>query len=229
MRNRAIFSALNPKTTVSSLLLSIYEQIAGTVPKSSMKNVAIPQITELLDQWSLGKRQAFDDLLPVVEGELRRMAHRYMSRERPGHTLQTTALVNEAYMRLVDQDKVSWQNRAHFFAITARIMRQILVDYARRKNYAKRGGGAIHVSLTNADSKMMEPAAEVRALDEALTRLEKLDSRQARVVELRFFGGLTIKETAEAMGISVDTVKREWSTAKAWLYREISEATDEPA
>ena len=187
-----------------------------------MKNVATPQITELLDQWSHGKREAFEDMLPLIEEELRRMAHRYMSKERPGHTLQTTALVNEAYMRLVNQDKVSWQNRAHFFAITARIMRQILVDYARRKKYAKRGGGAMQLSLTDADAVCVEPAAEVRALDEALRRLEELDPRQARVVELRFFGGLTIKETAEAMGISVDMVKREWATAKAWLYREMT-------
>ena len=150
------------------------------------------------------------------------MAHRYMSRERPGHTLQTTALVNEAYLRLVDQDKVSWQDRAHFFGITARIMRQILVDYARRKNYAKRGGGAIQVSLTSVDALAVEPSAEVRALDEALRQLESLDSRQSRIVELRYFGGLTINETAEVMGISVDMVKREWSTAKAWLFREMS-------
>jgi len=191
-----------------------------------MKNIATPQITKPLREWNDGKREALDDMLPLIEGELRRMAHRYMSKERPGHTLQTTALVNEAYLRLVDQDKVNWQDRAHFFAITARIMRQILVDYARRKKYAKRGGGAINVSLTGANSVSAEPAAEVRALNEALTRLEELDLQQARVVELRFFGGLTIKETADVMGLSVDMIKREWSTARAWLYREM---TDEPA
>ena len=187
-----------------------------------MKNVSTPKITELLDQWGKGEQQAFDDLLPLVEAELRRMAHRYMSRERPGHTLQTTALVNEAYLRLIGQEKVTWQNRAQFFGITARIMRQILVDYARRKNYAKRGGGAIQVSLTNVDALSTEPSAEVTALDEALRQLASLDPRQARIVELRYFGGLTIKETAEVMGISVDMVKREWSTAKAWLFREMS-------
>jgi RNA polymerase sigma-70 factor, ECF subfamily len=187
-----------------------------------MKNGATPQITELLAEWSNGNREAFDNMLPVIEGELRRMAHRYINRERPGHTLQTTALINEAYLRLVGTDNASWRNREHFFAITARIMRQILVDYARRKKYAKRGAGAIHVSLTKADAISNEPAAEVKALDEALSRLEALDARQARVVELRFFGGLTIKETAGVMGISVDIVKREWSTARAWLYREMS-------
>lgn len=180
------------------------------------------KITGLLAEWSNGNRVALDEMLPLIESELRRLAHHYMSRERPGHTLQTTALVNEAYLRLIDQENVRWQNRAHFFGIAAQMMRRILVDYARRKLYAKRGGGAAHVSLDHADLVSNEPAVEVTALDEALTRLESFDARQARVVELRFFGGLTIKETAEAMGISADMVKREWSTAKAWLYREIS-------
>ncbi len=188
-----------------------------------MNNSISPQITGLLVEWSNGSKSALDEMLPLIETELRRLAHRYMSRERPGHTLQTTALVNEAYLRLIDQNNVRWQNRAHFFAIAAQMMRRILVDYARRKMYAKRGGaGAIHVSLDQAGLVSNEPSAEVSALDEALTRLESLDARQARVVELRFFGGLTITETAEAMEISVDMVKREWSTAKAWLYREIS-------
>jgi len=161
-------------------------------------------------------------MMPLVEDELRRLAHRYMSRERAGHTLQTTALVNEAYLRLIDQKNVNWQNRAHFFAIAAKMMRRILVDYARQKKYAKRGGGAIHVSLTKANAVSNERSAEVMALDEALSELEIIDSSQARVVELRFFGGLTINETAHAMGISIDMVKREWSTAKAWLHREMS-------
>ena len=160
--------------------------------------------------------------MPLVEDELRRLAHRYMSRERAGHTLQTTALVNEAYLRLIDQKNVNWQNRAHFFAIAAKMMRRILVDYARQKKYAKRGGGAIHVSLTKANAVSNERSAEVMALDEALSELEIIDSSQARVVELRFFGSLTINETAHAMGISIDMVKREWSTAKAWLHREMS-------
>lgn len=165
--------------------------------------------------------------MPVVYGELHRLAHHYMNRERAGHTLQTSALVNEAYLRLVDQRNVKWHNRAHFFAIAAQMMRRILVDYARSHLYAKRGAGAVHVSLTHATLVSNEPTAEVTALDDALTKLESIDPRQARVVELRFFGGLTIKETAEAMGISADMIKREWGTAKAWLYREMSSSTDE--
>jgi RNA polymerase sigma-70 factor (ECF subfamily) len=193
-----------------------------------MNNAISRQITGLLVEWSNGNKMALDEMLPLIENELRRLAHRYMSRERPGHTLQTTALVNEAYLRLIDQNNVRWQNRAHFFAIAAQMMRRILVDYARRKMYAKRGGAAaIHVSLDQAALVSNEPSAEVTALDEALTRLESLDARQARIVELRFFGGLTIKETAEAMEISVDMVKREWSTAKAWLYREMKGTGDE--
>jgi RNA polymerase sigma factor (TIGR02999 family) len=145
-----------------------------------------------------------------------------MNRERAGHTLQTSALVNEAFIRLVDQTNVKWNNRAHFFAIAAQMMRRILVDYARSHLYAKRGGGAIHVSLEHANLIAGQPAADVAALDEALSKLESIDPEQARIVELRFFGGLTIKETAEALKISIDKVKREWSTARAWLSREIT-------
>ena len=184
------------------------------------------QITQLLVDWSEGDRAALDRLTPLVYGELHRLAHHYMNRERAGHTLQTSALVNEAFLRLVDQRNVKWNNRAHFFAIAAQMMRRILVDYARSHLYAKRGAGAIHVSLDQAGLVSNEPSAEVTALDEALTKLESIDSQQARVVELKFFGGLTIKEIAEAMGISTDMVKREWSTAKAWLYREITLETD---
>ncbi len=184
-------------------------------------------ITKLLLDWSEGNRTALDHLTPLVYGELHRLAHHYMNRERAGHTLQTSALVNEAFLRLVDQRNVKWNNRAHFFAIAAQMMRRILVDYARGHLYAKRGAGAIHVSLDHAKLLSNEPTAEVTALDEALTKLESIDPQQARVVELRFFGGLTIKETAEAMGISVDMVKREWSTAKAWLYREMKGTDDE--
>lgn len=180
------------------------------------------QITQMLLDWSEGNQAALDRVTPLVYDELHRLAHRYMNRERAGHTLQTSALVNEAFVRLVDQRNVKWNNRAHFFAIAAQMMRRILVDYARSHLYVKRGVGAVHVSLTQADAVSKEPTAEVMALEEALTRLESMDPQQARVVELRFFGGLTIKETAEAMGISVDMVKREWSTAKAWLYREMS-------
>lgn len=188
-----------------------------------------PQITQMLLEWGQGNKEALDRLAPLVYGELHRLAHHYMRREREGHMLQTSALVNEAYLRLIDQRSVRWQNRAHFFAIAAQMMRRILVDYARGQTYAKRGGGALHLSLNEANLKSNEPAAEVVALDEALTRLESIDPQQSRVVELRFFGGLTIKETAEAMSISIDMVKREWSTAKAWLYREMSGNTHETA
>ena len=170
-----------------------------------------------------GRSGGLERMTPLVYGELHRLAHHHMNRERAGHTLQTSALVNEAFLRLVDQRNVKWNNRAHFFAIAARMMRRILVDYARSHLYAKRGAGAVHVSLDHAEVVSNEPTAEVTALDEALTKLESIDPQQARVVELRFFGGLTIKETAEVMKISVDMVKREWSTAKAWLYREMTE------
>lgn len=182
-------------------------------------------ISQLLLDWSEGSHAALERVTPLVYDELHRLAHHYMNRERAGHTLQTSALVNEAFLRIVDQRDVKWNNRAHFFAIAAQMMRRILVDYARSHLYAKRGAGAIHVSLDHAGLVASEPTAEVTALDEALTKLESIDPQQARVVELRFFGGLTIKETAEVMRISVDMVKREWSTAKAWLYREMTGTT----
>lgn len=190
-----------------------------------MNDQAQLPITQMLLDWSGGDKAALERMMPIVYGELHRLAHRYMNRERAGHTLQTSALVNEAYLRLVDQRNVKWNNRAHFFAIAAQMMRRILVDYARSHLYAKRGAGAVHLSLTKAEALSKEPTAEVTVLDEALTKLESIDPQQARVVELRFFGGLTIKETAEAMVISVDMVKREWSTARAWLYREMSSRT----
>src|SRR5688572_5147259 len=192
-----------------------------------MHDHAEPPITQMLLDWSGGDKAALERMMPIVYGELHRLAHRYMNRENRGHTLQTSALVNEAYLRLVDQRNVEWHNRAHFFAIAAQMMRRILVDYARSHLYAKRGAGAVHVSLTHAGLVSNEATAEVNALDEALTRLQSIDPQQARVVELRFFGGLTIKETAEAMAISVDMVKREWSTAKAWLYREMNSRGNE--
>ena len=192
-----------------------------------MGEIPQPQITQMLLDWSEGDQAALEQLTPLVYGELHRMAHRYMNRERGGHTLQTSALVNEAFLRLVDQRSVRWNSRAHFFAIAAQMMRRILVDYARSHLYAKRGAGAVHVSLNHAQLISTEPAVEVTELDEALTKLEGFDPQQARVVELRFFGGLTIKETAHAMEISVDMVKREWSTAKAWLYREMKSGSDD--
>lgn len=178
-------------------------------------------VTQLLDDWSHGDQAALDRLMPLVNDELKRLAHRHLARERPGHTLQTTALVNEAYLRLIDQRQVHWQNRSHFFAIAGQLMRRILIDYARKRGYAKRGGGAQHVALDDVAVLSPERAAELIVLDEALEKLAALDPQQCRVVESRFFAGLTIEETAQALGLSVDKVKREWSTAKAWLYREM--------
>ena len=182
------------------------------------------EVTQLLLDWSNGDQAAFDALMPLVYNQLRQMAHRYMSQERPGHTLQTTALVNEAYLRLIDQKQVHWQNRAHFFAVAAQAMRRILIDHARKQRYAKRGGGVRKISLDEAAVMSQERAADLLALDEALKSLAAIDPQQSRVVELRFFGGLTIEETAEVLRLSVDMVKREWATAKAWLFREMSES-----
>ena len=168
------------------------------------------------------EKEALDKLMPAVYDELRRQAARYLRRERAGHTLQTTALIHEAYVRLVDQRNVQWQNRAHFFGIAAQMMRRILVDHARTKKRAKRGGSDVKVSLADATILVNERDLDVVALDEALTRLAKIDEQQSRVVELRFFSGLTVEETAEVMGISPATVKRDWSMAKAWLHRELT-------
>ena len=180
------------------------------------------EVTRLLLDWSNGNQAALNKLMPLVYDELRRLAHHYMSRERPGHTLQATALVNQAYLRLVEQKNVHWQNRAQFFAIAAQLMRRILVDHARSHQYAKRGGGARKVSLDEAAVVSQERAADVVALDDALVGLAAIDPQQSRIVELRFFGGLTVEETAEVLKLSPATIKREWSTAKAWLYHEIS-------
>jgi len=180
------------------------------------------QVTQLLIEWSNGDKKALNKLMPLIHEELRRLAHHYMSHERPGHTLQTTALVNEAYLRLVNRKGVHWQNRAHFFAIAATLMRSILVDHARGLAYAKRGGGARKIELDEALIVSREQAAEVVALDDVLKELAHFDPQQGRIVELRFFGGLTIDETAEVLALSPATIKREWSTAKAWLYRELN-------
>jgi RNA polymerase sigma factor (TIGR02999 family) len=179
------------------------------------------ELTQLLIDWSKGDQAALDKLVPFVYDELRRLARHYMRRERPGHTLQTSALVNEAYLRLVDQT-VAWQNRAHFLGIAARLMRQILVDHARSHKYAKRGGGAEKVSLDQAADLAQARASDLVALDDALIGLAAMDPQQSRIVELRFFGGLTIEETAEVVGLSHATVEREWSAARAWLRREMS-------
>jgi RNA polymerase sigma factor (TIGR02999 family) len=184
---------------------------------------ATPQeVSRLLAAWGDGDRGALDELIPLVYGELRRLAHLYTGRESPGNTLQTSALVNEAYLRLADQTNPRWQNRAHFFAICARLMRQILVDHARRRRSLKRGGGEQHVTLNEPMIVSEERAAEVVALDEALKSLAEVDYRQSRIVELRFFGGLSIKEAAEVLDVSQGTVMRDWTMAKAWLRREIS-------
>ena len=180
------------------------------------------ELTELLIDRSNGDQSAFDKLMPLIGEELRRLAHRYMSRERAGHTLQTTALVNEAFMRLVNRKNVSWQNRAHFFGIAAQLMRTILVDHARSHACAKRGGGTFKLELDEALVVSQKKASEVIALDDALKELARLDPQQSRIVELRFFGGLTVEETAEVLHLSPATIKREWSTAKAWLYHELS-------
>jgi RNA polymerase sigma-70 factor (ECF subfamily) len=186
-------------------------------------------ITQLLVDWSNGDQAALDKLLPLVNTELRQLARRYLRRENPGHTLQTSALVNEAYLRLIDQKSVRWQNRAHFFGIAAQLMRRILIDHARKHHYAKRGGGALKVSLDEAAAVTEAWTAELLAIDEALEKLTAMDVRKGRIVELRFFGGLSLEETAEVLGISSPTVQREWRAAKAWLHRILSEGKDDDA
>lgn len=181
-------------------------------------------ITRLLVAWSDGDQTALERLVPLIERELHRIARQYMRRESPGHTLQTTALVNEAYFRLVDQRSVRWQNRAHFFGVAAQIMRRILLNYARDRHRAKRGGGAVQVSLSEVAVVGAEKSAELIALDEALEKLAAVDARKCRVVELRYFGGLNVEETAEVLGVSPVTVARDWKMAKAWLAREIRRA-----
>ena len=181
------------------------------------------EITRMLQEWSGGDRDALDALLPLVYTELHRQASRYLRRERSDHTLQTTALIHEAYMKLVDQREVNWQNRTHFFGIAAQMMRRILVDYARQRHRAKRGGIAEDLPLEKAALVVSEEkSVDLVALDEALTRLAKFDERQARIVELRYFSGLTIEETAEVLRISPATVKSDWNVAKAWLRHEIT-------
>ncbi len=177
------------------------------------------QISRLLAGWEQGNVAALDELTPLIYDELHRIAHRYMRRERPGHTLQTSALINEAYVRLIDQREVHWQNRAHFFAIATKLMRRILVDQARRKRYAKRGGDAQKVSLDEGIAAPGGRATDLVALDDALKDLETVDERKSRIVDMRFFGGLSLEEIADALEISVPTVEREWRAARAWLHR----------
>lgn len=185
-----------------------------------MATVSSDNLTSLLVEWQAGDKTALDRLTPLVYDELRRIAHRYVRRERDGHTLETTALVNEAYVRLAGSKNIAWESRSHFFAATAQVMRHVLIDHARRRLYAKRGGDARHVALDDAVSEMTEQRAdELIVLDEALAELAKFDPRKARVVEMRYFGGLSLEETAEALNISLMTVRRDWRAAKAWLFR----------
>lgn len=185
------------------------------------------EVTHLLLAWRQGEKEAFDQLIPVVYEELRRLAHSYMRGERKGHTLQTTALVNEAYLRLLDCSRVSWQNRAHFLAVSARLMRRILVDYARSQRSLKRGGAAQRISLEEFKIASAPPDTDLIEIDEVLRSLALVDRRKCQVVELRFFGGMTAEETAEALGISPDTVLRDWKLARAWLARELKKSNEE--
>ncbi|HEY4426248.1 MAG TPA: sigma-70 family RNA polymerase sigma factor [Pyrinomonadaceae bacterium] len=185
------------------------------------------EVTQLLAAWGKGDRSALDKLLPLVHSELRRIAERQMSQERPGHTLQATALVNEAYLKLAGQQGFDWQNRAHFFAVCAQVMRHILIDHARAHARDKRGGGAVKVSLNDALVVADDQASHFIALDEALRVLERLDPQKGKIVELRYFGGLSVDEAAEVMNISPRTVRREWQRAKAWLYRMMTEGIED--
>jgi RNA polymerase sigma-70 factor (ECF subfamily) len=194
--------------------------------KSTAKTLIPPvphQVTRLLKEWNEGDETALEQLTPLVYDELHRLAHQHMRRERPGNVLQTSALINEAYLRLVDEPRIHWQNRAHFFGIAARLMRRILVDEARKRNSAKRGGDAMQVSLDEATSVAQEQAANVVALDDALRSLEAIDARQSEIVELRFFGGLSIEQTAGVLKVSPGTVMRDWTFARAWLKNEMSQ------
>jgi len=184
---------------------------------------AAPELTKLLNDWQTGDQAAFDKLITLVYDELHQLAHRYMRRERPGHTLQTTALVDELFLRLVEQKKIEWKNRTHFFAVAARVMRHVLIDYARCRVSPKHGGDAVHVPLD--EGAIVSPARseDLIEVDDALVRLAEIDPRKAQIVELRFFGGMSVEEIAEVLEIAAITVKREWQRAKAWLYRELCE------
>ena len=192
-----------------------------------MPTLSPQEVTQLLADWGKGDRSALDKLFPLVQSELRRIAQRQMSQERPGHTLQATALVNEAYLKLAGQQGFDWHNRAHFFAVCAQVMRHILIDHARAHARDKRGGGAIQVSLNEALLVAEDQAAHFIALDDALRVLEGLDSQKGKIIELRYFGGLSIEEAAEVLNISPRTVRREWQRAKAWLYRMMTEGIED--
>lgn len=191
-----------------------------------MQTQSPQDITRLLIAWGDGNQSALEELAPLVESELHRLAHHYMVGERPGHILQTSALVNEAYIRLIDWKNVRWQNRAHFFAVSAQVMRRILVDFARDRQNLKRGGNALMVSLTAAADFPTERGADLVALDDALKMLAEVDLRKSQVVEMRFFGGLSVKEVAEVLNVSEETVMRDWRLAKVWLLRELGTERD---
>jgi RNA polymerase sigma-70 factor (ECF subfamily) len=193
---------------------------------SQPRQTARSDISSLLRAWSAGDQSALERLTPIVYDELHRLARRYMKRERPGHSLQTTALVNEAYMRLVGYTRMQWQNRAHFFAVSAQLMRRILVEHARRQNL-KRGGGVEHISLDETALLGVDQDVDLVALDDAMNALARLDPRKVKVVEMRFFGGLSVEESAEVLNVSPVTVKRDWRAAKAWLYRELTGGTSD--
>lgn len=194
-------------------------------PGKTLMRPATHEITELLQDWSEGDESALERLMPLVYEQLHRLAHQHMKREKPGHILQTSAVINEAYLRMVDSPRIHWQNRAQFFGIAARVMRRILVDEARKRRSDKRGGDAIQVTLNEAINVALEQAANVTALDDALKTLEAIDPRQSKIVELRFFGGLSVDETAEVLKVSPGTVMRDWTFARAWLKNEMGAAT----
>src|SRR6185436_5118767 len=197
-------------------------ETTGVPPRAYMATSSPKDVTALLNEWGKGDQEALNELMPLVYEELRRLASRYLRNERTGHTLQTTALVHEAYLKLVDQKNTSWQNRVQFFAAAAQVMRHILVDYARSRRVFKRGGDYCRLSLDEAVISSQEKDPDLLTLHEALNSLAVIDPQQSRVVELRVFGGLTVEETAEALEVSPRTVKREWSMAKAWLHKQMS-------
>lgn len=186
-----------------------------------MLDPTLTPVTELLVRWRGGDQEALHSLMPLVYEEMRRLAHRYLRRERPGHTLQSTALVHEAFVRLTGSAPPQWEDRSHFFGIAAHLMRQILVEYARSRNADKRGGAVVKLAIDGLEEPSRQPDVDIVALDDALKDLARIDSQQSRVVELRFFSGLSIEDTAEVLGISESTVKRDWNTARVWLYREL--------
>ena len=211
-------------TSISNRYAALLRSPLG--PGLKVQGNSSRQVTDLLGRWRGGDRQALDALIPLVYDELRRIAQHYLRNERPGHTLQSTALVHEAYVRLIKQDLPQWQNRAHFFAVAAQLMRQILVDHARAYRADKRGGGACKLTLDEAEKDSQPLDVDIVALDDALKTLSMMDPQQGKVVELKFFGGLSIEDTAEVLGISSSTVKRDWITARAWLHRELDRSAE---